>query len=223
MADVAVKNFERVDSEGFQQVNSSLGFSNISWADAGGYQCVAQNGFGVTYSSKANVTVHSKYKSTPNMRMTLRQGKHSVLYFAVFPHFVKRPANITVRLGSNAKLECGAKGYPLPEIAFQKGGGVDFPAAIERRFHVMPNDDSFMILDTQLADMGTYCCSAKNSAGEVKACASVTVYGKAQNLPSIPPLLGIHYHSLPACHSRNPKVQYELKRRACGGRRKHRS
>jgi len=99
-------------------------------------------------------------------------------YFSVYPSFVKRPANVTVRLGSMAKLECGAKGYPPPEIAFQKDGGENVPAALDRRFHVMPNDDSFIIMDIKLIDMGEYCCSARNEAGEIRACASVTVYGK---------------------------------------------
>lgn len=99
----------------------------------------------------------------------------------VFPTFVKRPSNVTVRLASNAKLECAAKGFPIPEIAFQKDGGENFPAALDRRFHVMPSDDSFMILDVQLIDMGSYCCSAKNSAGEIKECASVTVYGNFED------------------------------------------
>ena len=100
-----------------------------------------------------------------------------ILFLAVFPTFIKKPSNVTVRLGSNAKLECAAKGFPTPEIAFQKDGGEDFPAALDRRFHVMPNDDSFFIMEVKVSDMGVYCCSAKNSAGEIKAYASVTVYG----------------------------------------------
>lgn len=103
--------------------------------------------------------------------------KYVSFYSLVFPSFVKKPSNVTVRMGSNAKLECGAKGYPAPEIAFQKDGGENFPAALDRRFHVMPNDDSFIIMEVKLIDMGVYCCSARNAAGEIKTCASVTVYG----------------------------------------------
>lgn len=55
-----MKNFDRVESNGFQLINSSLDFFNVSWSDAGRYQCVAENMFGVTYSTKANITVHSK-------------------------------------------------------------------------------------------------------------------------------------------------------------------
>jgi len=101
------------------------------------------------------------------------------MYFLlVFPTFMKKPTNVTVRFGSNVKLECGAKGFPTPEIAFQKDGGEDFPAALERRFHVMPNDDSFFIMEVKLSDMGVYSCSARNTAGEIRTFATVTVFGK---------------------------------------------
>ena len=40
----------------------------------------------------------------------------------------------------------------------------------------MPNDDSFFIMEAKLADMGTYACSASNSAGTVHAYANVVVY-----------------------------------------------
>lgn len=124
----------------------------------GTYQCIAKNHLGTVYSTRANVTVHS------------------------FPVFVKTPQNVTVRLGSNAKLECSAKGSPSPEIAFQKDGGENFVAAVERRFHVMPNEDAFIITDVKLADKGVYTCSARNEAGEIKAYATVIVFGKLKNL-----------------------------------------
>ena len=110
--------------------------------------------------------------------LTRIHGYLILLIILVYPSFVKKPLNVTVRLGSNAKLECGAKGFPSPEIAFQKDGGEDFPAALERRFHVMPNDDSFFIMEVKLTDMGVYSCSARNSAGEIRTYATVTVYGK---------------------------------------------
>jgi hypothetical protein len=50
---------ERVEPPGTIEMNSTLPFSNVSWIDAGSYQCVAQNKLGVVYSAKANVTVHS--------------------------------------------------------------------------------------------------------------------------------------------------------------------
>lgn len=76
-----------------------------------------------------------------------------------------------------ARLECAATGHPNPQIAWQKDGGTDFPAARERRMHVMPDDDVFFITDVKLDDMGVYSCTAQNVAGSISANATLTVLG----------------------------------------------
>jgi hypothetical protein len=91
---------------------------------------------------------------------------------------VKTPGNITVKTKNTARLECAARGQPPPEIAWQKDGGNDFPAARERRMHVMPTDDVFFILNVKTVDMGTYSCTAQNQAGVITANASLTVEGQ---------------------------------------------
>jgi len=56
-----VSNFERIlTPNDTMEVNSILHLINVTWEDVGRYQCVAQNHLGISYSSKANVTVHSK-------------------------------------------------------------------------------------------------------------------------------------------------------------------
>ena len=80
---------------------------------------------------------------------------------------------------NTARLECAARGQPTPEIAWQKDGGNDFPAARERRMHVMPTDDVFFILNVKTVDMGTYSCTAQNQAGMIIANASLTVEGQS--------------------------------------------
>jgi hypothetical protein len=92
---------------------------------------------------------------------------------------VKTPGNITVKTTNTARLECAARGQPTPEIAWQKDGGNDFPAARERRMHVMPTDDVFFILNVKTVDMGTYSCTAQNQAGMIIANASLTVEGQS--------------------------------------------
>lgn len=96
----------------------------------------------------------------------------------VLPSFVKTPRDSTIRTGHTARLECAAEGHPSPQIAWQKDGGTDFPAARERRMHVMPDDDVFFIMDVKPEDMGVYSCTAKNTAGTVSANATLTVLGK---------------------------------------------
>lgn len=93
----------------------------------------------------------------------------------VFPRFVKTPHDATVRTGTTARLECAAVGQPTPEVAWQKDGGYDFPAARERRMHVMPSDDVFFIVDVKPEDAGVYTCTAKNDAGSIRANTTLSV------------------------------------------------
>jgi hypothetical protein len=96
----------------------------------------------------------------------------------VFPTFTKTPVDIRVKAGNTARLECHAEGSPPPEVAWKKDGGDDFPAARERRMHVMSNDDVFFIVNVKAADMGVYSCTAQNVAGVIVANATLTVLGK---------------------------------------------
>lgn len=95
--------------------------------------------------------------------------------------------DLTIRTGTMVRLECAAKGHPSPQIAWQKDGGTDFPAARERRMHVMPDDDIFFIANVKTEDMGVYSCTAQNVAGSLSANATLTVLGK---LPSHDQLSG---------------------------------
>lgn len=133
------------------EYRSTFMLYNISYKDEGRYQCVITNDFGSTYSQKAKITVH------------------------VFPVFLKTPEDVVVRSGNMARLECAATGQPPPVIAWQKDGGDDFPAARERRMHVMPTDDVFFIVSVKTADMGVYSCTAENAAGMIIANATLTV------------------------------------------------
>nr|CBN81081.1 Leucine-rich repeats and immunoglobulin-like domains protein 1 [Dicentrarchus labrax] len=140
---------------GVMEYTTILHLRHVTFAHEGRYQCIITNHFGSTYSSKARVIVN------------------------VLPSFVKTPRDSTIRTGHTARLECAAEGHPAPQIAWQKDGGTDFPAARERRMHVMPDDDVFFIMDVKPEDMGVYSCTAKNTAGTVSANATLTVLGKS--------------------------------------------
>ena len=102
-----------------------------------------------------------------------------VLYLSELPSFLKTPMDLTIRTGTMARLECAAEGHPSPQIAWQKDGGTDFPAARERRMHVMPDDDIFFIANVKTEDMGVYSCTAQNAAGSLSANATLTVLGES--------------------------------------------
>ncbi|XP_051568396.1 leucine-rich repeats and immunoglobulin-like domains protein 2 [Myxocyprinus asiaticus] len=124
---------------------------NVNFTDEGQYQCVVSNHFGSNYSTLAKLTVNE------------------------LPAFLKTPMDLTIRTGTVARLECAAEGHPTPQIAWQKDGGINFPAARERRMHVMPDDDTFFIANVKAEDMGVYSCTAKNEAGSLSANATLTV------------------------------------------------
>lgn len=124
---------------------------NVNFTDEGQYQCVLSNHFGSNYSTLAKLTVNE------------------------LPTFLKTPMDLTIRTGTVARLECAAEGHPTPQIAWQKDGGINFPAARERRMHVMPDDDTFFIANVKAEDMGVYSCTAKNEAGSLSANATLTV------------------------------------------------
>lgn len=140
----------RINSDSKEQT-SELHVYNTSLRDAGLYQCFASNSYGSAHSGKANVSV------------------------VVFPKFTKIPEDLQVKTGSIARLPCAAEGLPEPKMSWQKDGGNDFPAARERRMHVMPDDDVFFIVNVKPFDMGVYSCMAHNDAGVNVTNASLTI------------------------------------------------
>lgn len=126
-----------------------------------------------------------RQRTVPAFGLALPSRKPDGLYFAVLPSFTKIPHDIAIRTGTTARLECAASGHPNPQIAWQKDGGTDFPAARERRMHVMPDDDVFFITNVKLEDMGVYSCTAQNSAGIVSANATLTVFGPSTHTLSL--------------------------------------
>ncbi|XP_029901992.1 leucine-rich repeats and immunoglobulin-like domains protein 3 [Myripristis murdjan] len=133
------------------EYTTTLQLRSVEFSSEGRYQCVISNHFGSSYSTKAKLTVN------------------------MLPSFTKMPMDLSIRAGATARLECAAVGHPSPQIAWQKDGGTDFPAARERRMHVMPEDDVFFIVDVKTEDIGVYSCTAQNTAGAISANATLTV------------------------------------------------
>ncbi|XP_003790646.1 leucine-rich repeats and immunoglobulin-like domains protein 3 isoform X1 [Otolemur garnettii] len=153
LPDAEMENYAHLRAQGGEvmEYTTILRLRHVGFASEGKYQCVISNHFGSSYSVKAKLTVN------------------------MLPSFTKTPMDLTIRAGAMARLECAAVGHPAPQIAWQKDGGTDFPAARERRMHVMPEDDVFFIVDVKIEDIGVYSCTAQNSAGSISANATLTV------------------------------------------------
>ncbi|XP_074833450.1 leucine-rich repeats and immunoglobulin-like domains protein 2 isoform X2 [Carettochelys insculpta] len=151
--DAEIENFARYQQQDAEvlEYTTVLNLFNVNFTDEGKYQCIVTNQFGSNYSNKAKLTVNE------------------------LPSFLKIPMDLTIRTGAMARLECAAEGHPPPQISWQKDGGTDFPAARERRMHVMPEDDVVFIANVKIEDMGIYSCMAQNSAGGLSANATLTV------------------------------------------------
>ena len=102
--------------------------------------------------------------------------------------------------GGSAILKCSATGVPPPDISWQKDSGSDFPvsfptavflvsiiflifktyfelmqAARERRIRVVPETNTYEILQVVAADMGVYTCTASNPAGSISTNITLSV------------------------------------------------
>lgn len=153
LQDAEMENYAHLRAQGGEvmEYTTILRLRHVEFSSEGKYQCVISNHFGSSYSIKSKLTVN------------------------MLPSFTKMPMDLTIRAGAMARLECAAVGHPPPQIAWQKNGGTDFPAARERRMHVMPEDDVFFIVDVKIEDIGIYSCTAQNSAGTISANATLTV------------------------------------------------
>ncbi|XP_070802848.1 leucine-rich repeats and immunoglobulin-like domains protein 3 isoform X1 [Pituophis catenifer annectens] len=153
IGDAEMENYAHLRAQGGEvmEYTTILRLRNVEFSNEGKYQCVISNHFGSSYSVKAKLTVN------------------------ILPLFTKMPMDLTIRAGATARLECAAVGHPMPQIAWQKDGGTDFPAARKRRMHVMPEDDVFFIVDVKIEDTGLYSCTAQNIAGSISANATLTI------------------------------------------------
>lgn len=93
---------------------------------------------------------------------------------SAFPVFTKRPTNVTTRTTETIRLQCAVDADPKPQIYWQFNFGNDFPAARERRMHMVGND-TIVIKAAKSSDHGVYTCTAENPAGIISINVTVDI------------------------------------------------
>nr|XP_054758295.1 papilin-like [Lytechinus pictus] len=115
-------------------------------SDSGPFVCVADNGVGEPDTANFEITVSDR------SRPPRRRGGH-------------RQSRIKVREGKSVSMNCRAKGNPLPTITWEFQG-LEL-SDIENR--ITKGDGGLLrISDVNLADMGTYKCTARNMYGIIQ-------------------------------------------------------
>ncbi|KAL6428690.1 hypothetical protein ACFW04_007940 [Cataglyphis niger] len=142
----------------FNNGEAVLKFEELFLEDKALYTCKATNRWGQS-STTASLDVEPAQISTKK------------------PYFVTPLSNAMVRTGQRVKLECEAKGEPIPELSWTHDG----KSIEESRYHRIQTDGartSLVITEAFLKDAGCYTVIAKNEVGEATASCTVSVKGR---------------------------------------------
>nr|CDJ95656.1 Leucine-rich repeat and Immunoglobulin I-set and Immunoglobulin V-set domain containing protein [Haemonchus contortus] len=143
---------------GQELASAELLLLDVSMSDKAEYQCVVRNRFAAEHSIR------------------------SVLKIFQVPIFSNEPDDMSLLVGQNAKIMCAATGIPAPVIKWSKDGGASFPAALQHRLFVRPNDDHLYVVNVTTEDQGVYTCHAVNEAGAIQASATLRIFENSFNV-----------------------------------------
>ncbi|XP_047472709.1 Down syndrome cell adhesion molecule-like protein Dscam2 isoform X8 [Penaeus chinensis] len=160
---------------------SLLTIASVSWLQSGDYECLAQNGAG-----KASFVAE--------------------LSVQVPPRWIVEPADKAFALGSDARLECKADGFPRPSLGWKKAAG-HTPGDYRDLDVNNPNikvtgDGTLHISSIQKSHEGYYLCEANNGIG---AGLSTVIYVRVQ----APPQFKIQYRNQTARHGDDAVLECE--------------
>ncbi|KAK3862534.1 hypothetical protein Pcinc_031611 [Petrolisthes cinctipes] len=146
---------------------SILSIPSVSWVHSGDYECVAQNDAG-------------------------KSSFAAELIVQVPPRWIVEPQDKAFALGSDARLECKADGFPRPSLGWKKAAGTT-PGDYRDLGLNNPNvkvteDGTLQIGNIQKSHEGYYLCEANNGIG---AGLSTVIYVRVQ----APPQFKIQYRN----------------------------
>uniref|UniRef100_A0A0K0D3L9 Ig-like domain-containing protein n=1 Tax=Angiostrongylus cantonensis TaxID=6313 RepID=A0A0K0D3L9_ANGCA len=113
---------------GHELVTAELLLLDVSMSDRAEYQCVVRNRFAAEHSIRSTLKIFQ------------------------IPVFSNEPDDMSLLIGQNAKIMCAATGIPPPVIKWSKDGGAAFPAALQHRLFVRPNDDHLYVVNVTRED-----------------------------------------------------------------------
>ncbi|VDM63285.1 unnamed protein product [Angiostrongylus costaricensis] len=113
---------------GHELVTAELLLLDVSTSDRAEYQCVVRNRFAAEHSTRSTLKIFQA------------------------PVFSNEPDDMSLLIGQNAKIMCAATGIPPPVIKWSKDGGAAFPAALQHRLFVRPNDDHLYVVNVTRED-----------------------------------------------------------------------
>ncbi|KAM9321459.1 contactin-5 [Gastrophryne carolinensis] len=132
-----------------EMINGLLMIHNVSQSDAGMYQCLAENIYGIVYGS-AELKVLA---SAPSFELNQQQK------------------TIIITKGKEVIMECKPQASPKPTISWMKG---DRAVRQNKRIAVLP-DGSLRILNASKSDEGKYTCRGENIFGSAEIIATLSV------------------------------------------------
>ncbi|KAM9271186.1 hemicentin-2 [Morus bassanus] len=136
-----------------QLQNGSLAIRAVGSADAGHYQCVAENDAGT-----AAKVVTLALQSAPAVAVT--------------------PRAVAVRAGQRVLLHCAVLGEPTPSVEWRRDGE---PLPEGPRAHILPNT-TLLLPAVSHHDAGSYSCLARNALGSAVAHVSLSVQGEPRRV-----------------------------------------
>ena len=99
-------------------------------------------------------------------------------FFAVKPHIIKRPEDVSAFEGEDIRLSCVVGGKPPPEVRWSRRNGLMPPA----RSFTLESGSVLVVKRARPEDADEYFCLAENAAGEARASAEVAVNCEFVNL-----------------------------------------
>lgn len=121
-------------------------------------------------------TVSTMRMSTTSVKSIEVQQVTSVEMYSSSPVLTHKMSDLSVNLGDVAQFDCSFSGQPFTEIVWNHNGR-PIPKTERVQYVNQGGVISLIILNVQLGDQGSYCCTVKNRNGESQTSAQLTVEG----------------------------------------------